>query len=845
MRKLVLAILLIALWLLPAAPLAAADPLRVYYAGPEGRVKTALGLAETFTLVTDPAAADVFVLNGTLPQPETIAARVQAGAGLVLIAGPDLPAAALPTLLGTPVTAEPRDEELSLTAAPAGTDPLTTDIIWNSAPQVRERSLITPLPAGWQPVAQGFEDAEPVLSGGRVGSGQVYLLTVWLETTNPQFQDWAYFNYLLYALVGRAGGQTPLSYGDYPGSPVPHAAERTVIFSLLAGMLVIAGVAFVLVRRYSRAHPEELDRLVIDREEFTARQAQTDWDEIGFHRPLGGFLFAFLLALIFFIPLIIYQNLILPSYILPSAQALGLWGRVTQFFNLFWLLLDMGTSAAFVKYLAEYRVHDPRRGVQYGQVFVWWQALSGAVQVAIVTAIASTLLPNTAYGFYAWSLIVHVAIQIPGFYMVMRHALLGMQRYDYGQVVEVAHSLLFPMLTQPIFVLLFVAWGRSHPVFGLAMGGVIGLGVAAYATEALVLVLGLWLYRRLGYNARVFFLAHFDWTIVKEAFRFGLFEMLGSVAWAVGQSVEILITQTRLVNYAEIWGNWTLAQNFIFAYNGAWTLYNNLMPSISEAISNARQALSQYYATLAYKWGALVSAFIGAILLAVADRFILGASGPEFARAARYVIPLIFWGALQYPSWVGDIVQLAANRPYLKAALVGMEQLIRIGLAYLLLARYQINALIFAYIIAIVIKDLVAYLVNHRLCFPQRFYLWQALIAPLLAGAAHYAVLRPLTGLLWRGDQLTSVLIFFIGILPSYPLFMFFYGLFGGWDQPQLDELRRAVNLSSFMRPLAWLFWAATAAGARISPLHNRFPVEIRDAALAEARSLMEERVTL
>lgn len=69
------------------------------------------------------------------------------------------------------------------------------------------------------------------------------------------------------------------------------------------------------------------------------------------------------------------------------------------------------------------------------------------------------------------------------------------------------------------------------------------------------------------------------------------------------------------------------------------------------------------------------------MLLAVADRFILGASGPEFRRAAVWAVPLILRGAVQVPSWVGDNVQRAANRPYLRqAALVGMEQAIRIAL---------------------------------------------------------------------------------------------------------------------------------------------------------------------
>jgi len=841
-----------------APPVSANDTIRVYYAGPEGGVRTALGLAaglsatdlrsasgSRFEIVADPAQADVFVLNGAAPDVEGIAARVRAGAGLVLVLGPDMSAAEVETLLDVRVALERKDEPLSLTPARGAEDPLLTQIVWTGAPQVRERFALASPASDLLPLVLGFEDGSLILGTRQIGAGRAYVFTPFLDSANPQFQGWAYFNYLVYHLVARAAGRTPASFAGYPGAPVPHARERAVLFVALAGMMGLAVLAFWLVRRYSLAHPEALDVLVADRQEFAAREVGTDWEEIGFHRPLGGFMVALMLGLIMFIPLIIYQNLVLPVYILPSAQALGIWGRVVQFFNLLWLLFDAGTSAAFIKFFAQHRVHDPRRAIQYGQVFVWWQALSGAFQVALVTAIAGTLVPRTTYALYAWSIIIHTMIQIPGFYQVMRHALMAWQRFDYAQVLSIGLYLIFPILTQPLLVTLMVAWGKAHPIFGMPMGGVVGLGLAAYVAEALAFLLGLWLYRRLGYNARLLFLAHFDWATVKTAFRFGVFEMLGSVAWAVGQAVEILITQTRLVNYAEVWGNWGIAQNFIFAYNVLATLYDNLMPSISEAISHGRRILSQYYSAMAYKWGGLISAFVGAVLLAVADWFILGASGPEFKRAALWAVPLIIWGAVQYPSWVGDNVQRAANRPHLIFALVAMEQIIRIVLAYLLLERFQITALIIAYFIGLFTKDFVGYFVNHRLCFPQRFYFWQSLAAPLLAGAAHYGVLRWVTGLLWQGDQITSVLIFFIGILVSYPLFAFFYGLFGGWDDQTLAEVRHAARLSGFMRPLAWLFWAATALGARVSPLHGRFPIDIRPAALAEARSLTEERVSI
>lgn len=827
----------------PAVLAESAPPLAVYYAGPESGVRTALTLAADIRLISDPAQADVLVLNGAIPDPEGLAAHVREGTGLVLILGPDLTANEVSTLIGLPVALEAQEEPLSLVGLEGVTDPVLSEIVWTSAPQVRQRYQLTTPVSALTPLVVGFEDGSWILWSAL--GGRAFVFSAFLDEANPQFQSWAYFNYFIYHLTMRAGGRIPLPFADYPSSPVPHEQDRLVLYLLLVGMLALAGIIFWAVRRYSHAHPEVLDVLVADRQDFATREAMTAWEDVGFHRPLAGFFVALMMGLVLFIPLIIYQNLVLPVYILPSAQALGIWGRIVQFFNFLWLLFDLGTSAAFIKFFAQYRVHDPRRAIQYGQVFVWWQALSGALQVAAVTAVAGTLLPRTPYALYTWSIIIHTLIQIPGFYQVMRHGLMAWQRFDYAQILDIALALIFPMLTQPVLVTLMVRWGAAHPIFGGPMGGVLGMGMAAYAAELLSFLTGLWLYRRLGYNARLLFLAHFDGNIVKESFRFGVFEMLGSIAWAAGQALEILITQTRLVNYNEVWGNWTLAQNFIFSYNVLNTLYTNLMSSISEAISHARKVLSQYYSVMAYKWGGIMSAFIGAVLLAVADRFILGASGPEFVRAATYAIPLILWGAIQYPSWVGDNVQLGANRPYLKSLLVAGEQVIRIVLALILLQRYQINALIFAYFVGLLTKDIVAYFVNHRLCFPQRFYFWQSLGAPLLAGAAHYLVLRWLTGFIWQGDQVTSVLIFFIGILPSFPLFAFFYAFFGGWDGETLAEVRQAVNLTGFVRPLAWLFWGASALGARLSPLHGRFPITIRPTALEEARSLTEERVRL
>lgn len=840
MRK--IAFLLIALFVLIATPFpaSASDNLAVYYAGPDGAVKTALELAK-FTLVDDPAQADVLVLNGVIPDPQAAAAQMERGAGLVLILGADLSAESVSAVTGVPVTVTRRAEAVSLTEVKVD-DPLLTEIVWNGAPQVRERFEVQTPVSSVQPLVTAFEDGEWILWQAH---GNTFVFDAFLNDVNPQIQEWGYFNYLIYHLVERAAGGAPLSFADYPASPVPHAAQTAILFAVMGLMIVTTFGAYFIVRRYSLKHPEELDKIVSDRSRFKVQEETTEWENVGFHRPLGGFLVALSVGLVMFIPLIIYQNLILPSYILPSAQALGIWGRVTQFFNLAWLFFDMGTSTAFIKFLAEKRVHDPKKGIQYGQVFVWWQALSGAVQVALVIGLASTLAPKSAYAIYAWSVIIHAFIQIPGFYQVMRHALTGFQRLDYSRFLDIFVTFI-PIAIQPVFVTLMFAWGKSHPAFGGAMGGLFGLGMAAYAAELVTFLLGLWFYKRVGYNARILFLAHFDWEVIKQSFQFGVFEMLGSAAWAFGQAMEIAITQARLINYSEIWGNWGMAQNFIFAFNVTQTLNEGVMPAISEAISNGKRILSQYYSVMTYKYNGLLSAFIGAVLLAVAPKFIIGSTGVEFQRAALYVIPLTIWGAVQFPSWVGDTVQLGANRPYLKSILVFSEQIVRVALAWFLIARFQVTGLIIAYFVGLVSKGVAAYIINNKACYPQRFYAWQSLIAPLLAAAAHFGVLSLINGFLWKGEQITSVLIFFIGILPSFPLFMFFYGLFGGWDEATLAELKDAVTLTGALRGLTrWGMYEPTALGARLSPINGRFPITNRPEAMKEAEALTKERVKL
>ena len=97
MRKLVLLFALVCMFIPAFSTRAAGLSLNIYYAGPDGGVRSALGLDKEVRFTSDLAMADVFVLNGQIPDADVAAirSRVQSGAGLLLVLGPNLTVQAL------------------------------------------------------------------------------------------------------------------------------------------------------------------------------------------------------------------------------------------------------------------------------------------------------------------------------------------------------------------------------------------------------------------------------------------------------------------------------------------------------------------------------------------------------------------------------------------------------------------------------------------------------------------------------------------------------------------------------------------------------------------------------
>jgi len=141
------------------------------------------------------------------------------------------------------------------------------------------------------------------------------------------------------------------------------------------------------------------------------------------------------MALIMFIPLMVYQVIVVPRVLVPSVQTYGTWTWVVSWFRSS-DAVRLRTSIALIKFLSEMRVDQPQEGMKYVQLFVWWQAITGTIQVGWLPSSPPTCCRRR---HWLYVLLFHRAhpVPVPGFLRVYQYAMRGLQRSDMDQALNV------------------------------------------------------------------------------------------------------------------------------------------------------------------------------------------------------------------------------------------------------------------------------------------------------------------------------------------------------------------------------------------------------------------------
>jgi len=898
----VAAALLIAI-LIPAFAHAAEPPFNIYYSGSEDLVLTRLLLDPSTHRAANLDDAATAVYQDNLPPPgpqlEALKARVASGMGVVLILGRHTDAAALASFTSDAIKqtgivdvarGAAHGQGLEHIAAVVNwvgpkADPLARNISWLSAVRVHERSLLDANGAeilvktnARDPVAPGT----PILLRIHSGKGTIYVLNEWLRNgdqrariasmltmlggiegaENYDFQRWPYFNWLLYAMSRAAAGAPAVAYGDWIASPVPDRAQVRILAAIFFAMFAMFVIAYVIVRRYSLRHPELLEHFyrstlpakpqpaslgaAAATPAAPASRADTArgdprWEVVGFHRPLSGFFYNYLLSLIIMIPLNFAVTFYIErNFVNPFLEARGAWAAVTQFMLIFFTLLDLGTSQAMVKYFAEYRLTDPARAITFAQFFIWFHAIAGMFQIAALGLAAAAWLPHTPVAYLAWFVVLHTLIQFPGFISIFFSLFRALQRFDYAQLLIVLTYVLNPVV-QMICGVYMRHWGLMHPVFGEGMGVVFGFAIGGVIANLLMGLFCSIFYEKMGFNLATIFLAHFDRATIKKSIIYGAKLTGGQLAIAISWGLVPVLMAILLPDFLELNEIFLLTFAFSFGYleTGAY-IFTTLMPSISESYSQAKMALTRRYLDQGLRWGIMVASMLGGTFIAFSDVFIKGLLPPQFVRAATVMWLMHLWRLADFTTRLPDQVFQGVGRTGTFTWTALLEHVSRVILTWYMLQWYGFEGVFFAFLISSILRSIVAWpLMGYLVAWPS-LSIWQTLVNPALAAFGNYVILRAFALAVWDGPGHagTGWIVVLLSLIGSLPIYMFLSGLLG-WDDASLAEFRDAAELvPAPFGAVARMAHRVVQLGSSLSPLHDRFPGNLVEEAAADAAEL-------
>lgn len=365
------------------------------------------------------------------------------------------------------------------------------------------------------------------------------------------------------------------------------------------------------------------------------------------------------------------------------------------------------------------------------------------------------------------------------------------------------------------------------------------------------------MFKRLGFSVKNLFRVDFSWPEVKESLSFGGKWVFGNMWVPLGWFLQVFLLTAFLPNYTEQQGFFSLAWGFAQIVMLVGLFAESMLGGISESYHANCKVLTQYYALNSLKWSAFFDFFFVAILLAIGQRFILGGAGQEWAGAAILIPWMLLFHAFGFLSWLGDWMFAGSDRPGWADLSWVIEQSVRAVLLILFIPHYTffedtfgslLISVIFAYIPALIIKDVYTWTAIRRSEFFQfnwKDLAYQGIVVPIVTGVIVFIITEIMCSIIWGGDIVISVIILLIGTFPMIYVASFIFGFLGGFDNNTLAEFKRTAQMAKGVGFLArGLYWASEQ-GAKLSPLHNKFPISIYQAASDEAQSLTKEKKVL
>ena len=583
------------------------------------------------------------------------------------------------------------------------------------------------------------------------------------------------------------------------------------------------------------------------------------WEEIGFHKPLAGFWYNLLFSLISLI-LGLFLSGILINIFYPYPESNGYRDVTGGIFSLLFVVFDLGTHMTMDRFIAEARIKNPGKMLNYIQYFIWYQAFTGLVQTTFITLYAIYIVPNTNLSYGVWLMLIVATYQYPGYLGVFGGVLGSLQNYDKTAILGFISGQGFQRITELSFVLLGRWWGMNDPAIGEIMGIAIGANIGVYIDDFFSMILSAWFFQKAmkkeGIKARDCFRVGFDRKLVKEALWFGIKTGMPTLTGVATGLVILWINITFIPQYT----TWATLNGLMSGISGFvnWGGVAAPTPLIAEAYLNGKKKLTQYYVAQTWRYITLFQfLFLPSILAVylVLNKFFINFNMDNYLLAIPFFLPTLIRHFQQPYTSFADSMQLGTNHPNFLMVLRFAEEILKVFFTVLWIVwlrlpqQYGLDALI--WIIpcgiypAIMFKTIIAYIYIHVKIVKLKFGLWQTFVAPVVSGAI--LALGLFTFILFGFPVIENAWGFFaaLGIAIAFLILVLLFGylpltvFLGGWDTESLREFKNAARMSGPSKFFVWPMYLLTEAVSKKTRMFNRFPIKY-DEAIKEARELLQ-----
>ncbi|MBD3185460.1 hypothetical protein GF325_01425 [Candidatus Bathyarchaeota archaeon] len=589
----------------------------------------------------------------------------------------------------------------------------------------------------------------------------------------------------------------------------------------------------------------------------------TGWEAIGFHRPLGDEFWELTLEIITGIVDIFFLAF-LTKLLYPFPEIKGYGSIAGGVFALIYKIFDTGTNFGISRWIAEYRVRDPEKMMEYIRFFIWYQMFSGLIQVTIISIIILQYFTSGAFAYVIWLMLIGLQKQWPSMLGIFKSCIGGLQHYDKSNILSFFQNELIQLVCNIGFILIGRRYGENHPELGMIMGMAIGSAIGGYIDDVILLFVSGYFFNKIvkpmGYSFKDAWRFKFGRDVVRNSVFYGI---QSSIVPIIGSFVGTM-TFFWYVDTIPALATWRALSSIGMGFSGIVDSVGtfSLTSSIAESYCNGKRKLAEFYVSYSMKWKLFFSSLLGVSVLAVIPFFsiFIEESGEleYWAPAIVFLVPglmkrlinpftglpgSVFNGALYITQYtiirvVEEFMKLIFI--WLWVYVVGIQDLGIGGIIFLI--TYED-------IVPVIIKTAFCYIYIQRRIMKIRIYWMTSVIIPVIATLPIIAfsqawlawVYFPLIDAL--GLEFATV----ISILIAYVVMLFFVffpltAMLGGWDDYQVFTFEKACNLAGPSRPLFKLVLRSIKLGVRIGRklgLHGRFGIPY-ETAHQQIRELME-----